>query len=53
MKSCHDIRSIDQGIGSELAAPEPKWVVATRESRSEVEQGMIQEKTGIDASSNF
>ena len=30
MKSCHDIRSIDQGMGSELAAGDPKWVVATR-----------------------
>ena len=30
MKSCHDMRSIDQGMESELAAPEPKWGVATR-----------------------
>ena len=30
MKSYHAIRSIDQKMGSELAAPEPKWGVATR-----------------------
>ena len=30
MKPCHDIRSIDQGMGSELAASDPKWGVATR-----------------------
>ena len=30
MKSCHDIRSIDQGMGSKLAAPEPKLGVAIR-----------------------
>ena len=29
MKSCHEMRPIDQGMGSELAAPEPKWGVAT------------------------
>ena len=30
MKQRHAMRSIDQGMGSELAAPEPKWGVATR-----------------------
>ena len=27
MKSCHEMRSIDQGMGSEYAAPDPKWGV--------------------------
>ena len=30
MKSCHEMRPIDQGMGSELAAADPKWGVATR-----------------------
>ena len=30
IKSCHGTRSIDQGMGSELAASDPKWGVATR-----------------------
>ena len=29
-KSCHEMRSIDQGTRSELAASEPKWGVTTR-----------------------
>ena len=43
MKSCDAMRSIDQGMGSELAASEPKWGVATRESRSEVEQRILED----------
>ena len=30
MKTYHNMRSIDQGMGSELAAADPKWGVATR-----------------------
>ena len=30
MKSCHEMRSIDQGMDSELATADPKWGVATR-----------------------
>ena len=30
MKFCHEMRSIDQGMVSELALSDPKWGVATR-----------------------